>query len=853
MQHQKAIALCALLAACSNGPTEPNEEVIEIEVEGSRLVYHDAGWLELRDETGALILDRAFGSVMLDATDYTGQRVTTLEGRTREAELLDDSDALGDARRLVVTIQGEEERPDLVWTISAYTEGGFYTFQLDVENGSDQALDIAKISPLQIRVEEGGALYLGENPARHRILENGSLTLLDFVVEVLPGDVPRDDLFAPLVPGNFEGHSVSNWNHAVADLGGHSGWVSGALTFDASLPVFNLSYDEDVALESSDGRRGFTFFSAEAAYQPLAVNVEPGGILASEVYYLHPTEADAAAGLERYAERAAAYLGIVPWTQRDGGRRVPNGWNSWSGSGSSGGYGTDIDEELILTNLDIMATELRDWGMEWFQIDDGYEPHYGDWEWREDRFPHGPAWLAEQIRERGLRPGLWMAPFSPSPDSQLAADHPDWIADWTPIGSAMGGSGNLILDLTHPEVQDYLHELFRAFRHDWGFEWFKMDFAYLALMGTGFHDTSMTREEAWRQALGIIREELGEETFYMLVGTIGINYGLVDAGRTTLDSMPVWDWQPEADADDHLAQQGLKPTVRTAGRRWYLQDRLWINHPDLIFFRSNPQDETWPRLTLDEAQAFCTFIGLSGGIVKLGDRLVDLDADAINSIRQLLPTYGSAARPLDVFEREYPEVWHLPVHAPRDGLDEQFELFGLFHWGYNVDQTTEPYSEIPDDDEPRHHVLDLNEVGLDGDWLVYEFWTGESLGTVSDQLEYVVPPHSGRVLALRRPTGTPQLLGWNRQLSMGGTLVEEASWDEEAGNLSFRAQVAAPTTTAPFTYEIAFHVPEDFLFSSVATSGVEVIDVETQLDDSTLRIRFVPETTGDLELRLTFD
>jgi hypothetical protein len=529
---------------------------------------------------------------------------------------------------------------------------------------------------------------------------------------------------------------------------------------------------------------------------------------------------------------------------------VPGGWNSWSGSGGTGGYGTDIDERVVLENLEVMASQLWDWGMEWFQVDDGWEPAYGDWWFREDRFPHGPAWLARRIRARGLRPGLWMAPFTPSPASRLAAEHPDWIADWTAIGDVIGGD-DLILDLTHPEVLDYLRGLFARFRGEWGFDWFKMDFAYWALLGTGFHDPARTREEAWHEAVGIIREELGPDAFFLTISATGLNYRHADAGRITLDSMPVWDGQPGVDPADHMLQQGLKPTVRSAGRRWYLQDRIWVNHPDLIFFRSNTADETWPRLTLDESRAFCTFVGLSGGIVKLGDRLVDLDAEAINVIRALLPVYGRAARPLDVFTREFPEVWLLPVE-PLDGFAEPFEIVGLFHWGRNVDMGATPYAEMPDDGEARAHVVDLAGLGIDGDRLAWEFWGREYLGVVRGRLSASVPPHTGRVIALRRPTGAPQFLGWNRQIAMGGTLLREASWDDAGRRLVLRCPVAAPTAAAPFTWEIAFHVPPGFAFSGVETGGVPLRDVDAAQDGEVLRVRFVPEASGDLTLVAAF-
>jgi len=840
---------CALPPFVLPGCSTP-EDVTTLEVEGSRLEYHAGGWIEIVRESGAPIVVHGTAFVTLDTLRPPGPRLATDVERTRSVVRRRESDALGEAERLLVTVHGAADEPDLLWTISAYAAGGFYTFRVTVDDTLARRVDVAKAGALEIDSDAGGALFLGRDPARHRILDNGSMSVFDFVVDVTPGDVARNDVLARTIPGNFRGQSIANWNHAVVDLDGDGSWVAGALTFAHSSPILNLSAIPGVDVEASDGRRGFTYFSAEAAYLPEPRPVEPGARLDSELYYVHPSEPDVLVGLEHYAERVAAYLGIVPWTRRDGGRPVPSGWNSWSGSSGTGGYGTAIDEAIILQNLDVMATQLRDWGMDWFQIDDGYEQTYGDWTFRADRFPHGPAWLADQIRARGLRPGLWMAPFTPSTTSQLALDHPDWIADWTAIGAIIGG-GDLILDLTHPEVRDYLHQLFARFHGEWRFDWFKMDFAYWALLGTGFHDAAMTREEAWHGALDIIREELGPDTFFLTVSATGLNYQHADSVRITLDSMPVWDGLPDVPDDDFVRQQGLKPTVRNAGRRWYLQDRIWINHPDLIFFRSNPDDLTWPRLTLDESRAFCTFVGLSGGIVKLGDRLVDLDADAINVIRTLLPSYGRAARPLDVFTREFPEVWLMSVD-PRDGYGESFVLLGLFNWGRNVDLGTTPYTELADDGAPRRHVVDLAALGLDGEWLAYEFWDRRFIGRIHGSIGESVPSHQGHVIALRRPTGAPQFLGWNRQLTMGGTLLEDVSWDDATRRLLLHSPVAAPTATAPFTYELAFYVPAGFVFESVATAGVAVRDLVTTVEGDVLRVRFVPEATGDLELDIRF-
>ncbi|HJN77822.1 MAG TPA: hypothetical protein QGF58_28145 [Myxococcota bacterium] len=328
-----------------------------------------------------------------------------------------------------------------------------------------------------------------------------------------------------------------------------------------------------------------------------------------------------------------------------------------------------------------------------------------------------------------------------------------------------------------------------------------------------------------------------------MIGVTGINLDLADAMRTTLDNAPVWDWDPRLDPEAVIDQQGIKPTVRSAGRRWYLQDRVWSNHPDLIFFRSNTRDDTWPRLSHEEALAFCSFVGLSGGIVKLGDKLVDLEAEQLDAIRRLLPTYGVSARPLDVFTREFPEVWELEVEGV-DGYGESYLVYGLFNWGWNLDLSENPPAEIPDGGS-REHRIALGE----GDFLAYEFWTGEFLGELSSELDYSVPEHSGRVIAVRERTGDPQFLGWNRQITMGGVLLESVEWDGSV--LELRAPVVPGRPEALFTWELAFYLPEGAEGATVEVEGVEIEGLELIAEGSLARVRFDALELGEAVVSVT--
>ena len=827
------LLMLALLVGCGDPvPVEVPPPISEIAV-GDAVLTWGAGRISLVDD-GVEILRDATAAVELD-----GQRVLLSEGSIT-VSVDDVTGPLGDGVRLTMTRSAEGDTPGLVWRVTGWAARG-WTVQLDIAHDAARSRELISTHPLLVERGLGGAFLPGRDPSRLRILENGSWNVFDFVADLVPGDV--EDLgWGALLPGGFRGHSVSNWNHAVADLDGGPAWVAGALTTDASSPVLELT-----GLSSLGGGDGFSWLAASSAYQPHPIPLNAGDRLSSEAFWFRSTD-DPVATLEEYATAVHDHRGLELWTER--GHRVPNGWNSWSGSSSTGGYGTDVNEDMLLANLDVMATQLRDWGMDWFQLDDGYEPTYGDWWWREDRFPHGPAWLSQQIRDRGLRPGLWIAPFTFESDSETLAEHPDWMAGRSQVGELFG-TEYAILDLTNPEVLQWIEDTTRTVVDEWGFDWLKMDFAYIALLGDDFQRPELTREQAWRGALGRMREVMGSDRFFMTVGITGLNYGLVDSSRLTLDSMPVWDRQPTDDVDDPLGQQGLKPTVRAAGRRWYLQNRVWVNHPDLMFFRANPNDPDWPALTFEEARAFATFVGLSGGLVKLGDRLVDLEPDALNVVRSLLPVYPTAARPLDVFRREFPERWHLRVEQGLDGAPGPWDVLGLFHWGRNHDLTTSPYTLVPDDPAPRLFSVDPVAMGLSGtSWLAWEFWTASFLGEVSGTFDVEVPSHDARVVTLRPRAEHPVFLGWNRQLSGGGTVLESEEWAD--GVLTLRFEAAAGTASAPFVWQVAAWAPAGWTLDEAVPEGATLTGFEVIGEGPVTRLRFEVEQTGELALVLRY-
>ncbi len=98
---------------------------------------------------------------------------------------------------------------------------------------------------------------------------------------------------------------------------------------------------------------------------------------------------------------------------------LPTGWCSWYY------YFAKIREQDIDENLDAAAAQKVDW--RYFVLDDGYPVAIGDWLSVNSRFPGGLQRAAEQIRSRGMIPGLWLAPFIARGNSRLYQEHGEWF------------------------------------------------------------------------------------------------------------------------------------------------------------------------------------------------------------------------------------------------------------------------------------------------------------------------------------------------------------------------------------------------------------------------------------------
>ncbi|MFZ4585092.1 MAG: glycoside hydrolase family 36 protein [Acidimicrobiia bacterium] len=315
------------------------------------------------------------------------------------------------------------------------------------------------------------------------------------------------------------------------------------------------------------------------------------------------------------------------WAGELGGARTTappvTGWCSWYH------YFDRVTEASVRTNL----ARIGDWPLEVFQVDDGYQAAIGDWTRTNARFPSDLGGLAADILAAGRRPGLWWAPFLVAPDSEVARNHPEWLAhlsaDEPLIGMINDAWGGVVwtLDPTVPEVLEHLRTTAAALRAA-GFEYQKLDFTYAPALPGIFADPHQTPAQRVRAAFDAVRAGAGDDAFLLGCGApLAATVGVVDAMRIGPDVAPNWH---RFDVPGDLSMPGYEWTNAATLHAWnsallraYQHRRLWANDPDCIMLRT---DDT--ELGFDAARAWALAAGVSGGSIVVSDDLALLDANA---------------------------------------------------------------------------------------------------------------------------------------------------------------------------------------------------------------------------------
>ena len=302
-----------------------------------------------------------------------------------------------------------------------------------------------------------------------------------------------------------------------------------------------------------------------------------------------------------------ALLGINPPCSK----RI-NGYTSWYN------HYDRITEAAIEKDLDAFKTA----GIkpDVFQIDDGYQQKVGDWLCVDvSKFKSGMKAAADSIREQGITPGLWLAPFAAAKDSRLANEHPDLLVcddDEKPVICGGNWGGFYALDIYNEKVRDYLQNVFDTVINKWGFGLVKLDFLYAACI---LPRRDKTRGEIMHDAMVFLREVCGDALILGCGVPLASAFGLVDYCRIGCDVSLKWDDEPYA-RFMHRERISTRNTLLDTIYRRQLDGRAFRNDPDVFLLRSE-------NIHLNDRQKYTLAVtnALFGGVLFTSDNVAEYD------------------------------------------------------------------------------------------------------------------------------------------------------------------------------------------------------------------------------------
>ncbi len=507
----------------------------------------------------------------------------------------------------------------------------------------------------------------------------------------------------------------------------------------------------------------------------------------------------------------------------------PSGYCTWYHARAS-------DEKAMVKQTEIAAKELKPYGFDFLQIDDGWQDGVKSNGPRKNftricangPYPSGMKQTAQIIDSRGLTPGIWFMPFAGTFNDPWFKDHQDWFAkraDGSPYDTAWGGT---CMDMTNPDARKYLHDYVQQITHDWGYRYLKMDglstgcgvtpqYVNLAYkddhMGDAvFHDPSKTNIEAFRSGLKLVREAAGPDVFLLgrcapqNMRSYGGAFGLVDAMRVGPDN-------------NGGSWKGVIRGPQIASRHYHLNGRIWYNDPDAVYVRNS--------LTLDQARANASWVTITGQLFVVSDDFGKLSPDRIDVLKRVLPAHGRHVRPVDLLEEEIPRIWHVTDNRGSVRRD----VVALFNW---------------DDKKGWDADYPLDRIGLPEakSYVAYDFWGDRLLPPVADRLKATLPKSSCLILAMRPAADHPQLISTSRHVTQGMIDVSDEKWDTATRTLSGKSKLVPGDN-----YELRIATGGKAWRAVRVDSNLEMLKPSVTNDDGLARVRLTVPVKAPAEWR----
>lgn len=536
-----------------------------------------------------------------------------------------------------------------------------------------------------------------------------------------------------------------------------------------------------------------------------------------------------------YYRNHLGYKYYEPWKHQINKKAVA-GWCSWEA------YRRDIDEKKIDGIAEFMEKNLKDYGLEYLQVDDGYQkmplPYKAEGTMKEgwmtcdeEKFPGGHESIVEDIRSHGFVPAIWTNANITNEDYPDA--HPEDVL-WKDGKPLRGEWIEFLYSCTEKNLEEQVTPVFEGFR-DAGYKYVKID-AIRHLLFDGLHEAVrlglMSNEEAeqkFRSYMEATKKGMSDDMYYLASwGEMHEVVGIADACRISMDANPTW--------------AGIRMQLFETARWFHTQRVLFLNDPDHVCVRTKPE---W-------AKSVLSLISLSGGLCMLSDTEEAYTEEKLDIIRKTLPPLTTMTAETGPLSLDYPAyTWtklhgfavqshETPVEMEDVDLKEAYDMAGNYPsmddahpfstlWSFHLNHGGETwcvagrFATVP----LKASRIGLEQLNLDpnASYHAFDFWNEKYLGIVTGQLPCrKLDLGCCQIIALRKVKETPQFLASTRHVSMDVVSVKSSDWNKNRLSVSLEGR---PGIEASYY----FAVPEGYDFKHVEMTGAVCGEITVKAAD----------------------
>lgn len=279
----------------------------------------------------------------------------------------------------------------------------------------------------------------------------------------------------------------------------------------------------------------------------------------------------------------------------------------------------DFDEAQLEDYLEGFQDVHCSRNIRYFMIDAGFSPSLGDWLEVTPRWKNGMKKAFRLIQNYGYEPALWIGPYMVGNRSRLYREHPDWVLytnDNSPVRMLVTDNEPklwdyqdeeyYVLDTSHPQAFAYMRNVFATLRL-WGVRMFKTDFMIWGMQDSDKvkrYCPGKTSVEYFREFLQMIREEIGQESYWL--GCIAPFFpflGYADGMRAGGDVGSSWN-----------GRFGPLNMIQSVMGNSFMNHVFFENDPDVVMTR-----DFHIRLNDMEIESLALFQAMVGGSIYTSD------------------------------------------------------------------------------------------------------------------------------------------------------------------------------------------------------------------------------------------